>query len=62
MGDNLLPLQTIKAVFEALGSRVNRALRTQLGDAARLSNHRNECLRLMTTVHILLTSYRLLMT
>jgi hypothetical protein len=50
MTDNLLPVQTIKAAFEALGSRVSRALRTQLGDEARLANHRNECLRLMTTV------------
>jgi hypothetical protein len=49
-GPGVLPQRTIQAAFERIGSRVNAALRTQLGDVARLNSHRNECLRLMATV------------
>jgi hypothetical protein len=45
-----LPLQTIQASYEELGMRVRTALRTQIGDAARLNAHRDECLRLMMQV------------
>ena len=45
-----LPLQTIQASYEELGVRVRTALRTQIGDAARLNAHRDECLRLMMQV------------
>ena len=62
MAENpLLPLQTIQAAFEALGSRVNVALRTQVGDAARLNSVRNECLRLMVTVQAVSTRLPLLL-
>ena len=47
---NPLPRQTIRAAFEALGNRVRTALRTQIGDTARLNAHRNECLQLLATV------------
>jgi hypothetical protein len=46
----VLPLHTIRLAFEDLGRRVSTALRTQVGDAARLNLHRNECLRLIATV------------
>ena len=45
-----LPRQTIRAAFTALGERVSTALRVQIGDAARLNSHRNECLQLMVTI------------
>jgi len=46
----VLPQQNIHAAFEALGERVNSALRTQIGDAARLNAHQDDCLRLYSTV------------
>ena len=45
-----LLLQTIQASYEELGMRVRTALQTQIGDAARLNAHRDECLRLMMQV------------
>jgi hypothetical protein len=45
-----LLLQTIQASYEELGMRVRTALRTQIGDAARLNAHQDECLRLMMRV------------
>ena len=36
--------QHIQAAFQSLGDRVRTALQTQLGDAACLNAHRNECL------------------
>ena len=51
-----LPLQTIQASFDELGSRVRTALRTQIGDAARLNAHRDECLRLMMQIQTVSTT------
>lgn len=45
-----IPIQTIRAAYTEIGQRVNIALRTQIGDAARLGAQRNECLRLLTLV------------
>lgn len=42
-----LPLHTIRAAFTELGQSVHIALRTQMGDAARLGVQRNDCLRLL---------------
>jgi len=52
-----LPLQTIRTAIAELTTRVNRALRTQVGDMARLHAHRDECLRLMVTVQQVSTCY-----
>ena len=54
--ENRLPLQTIQASFEELGNRVRTALRTQIGDAARLNAHRDECLRLMMQIQTVSTT------
>ena len=51
-----LPLQTIQASFDELGSRVRTALRTQIGDAARLNAHRDECLQLMMQIQTVSTT------
>jgi hypothetical protein len=51
-----MQMQNIRLAFEDLGTRVNQALRTQIGDAARLNAHRDECLRL--SIHIHAVSYR----
>jgi hypothetical protein len=45
-----IPAQTIRAAYTEIGRRVNTALRTQVGDAARLGEQRRECLRLLTLV------------
>jgi hypothetical protein len=45
-----VPIQTIRAAYTEIGRRVNIALRTQVGDAARLREQRQECLRLLTLV------------
>jgi hypothetical protein len=45
-----LQLQSIRAAVKEVGDRVHQALRTQIGDVARLGAQRNECLRLMVTV------------
>jgi hypothetical protein len=42
-----LPLFTIRAAYAELGRSVHVALRTQMGDAARLSVQRIDCLRLL---------------
>lgn len=44
-----LPLQTVRAAFLKLSHRVDRALYTQIGDAARLESTREECLRFYQT-------------
>jgi hypothetical protein len=46
-GSAPLPLLTIRAAFAELGRSVHVALRTQRGDAARLSIQRLDCLRLL---------------
>jgi hypothetical protein len=43
-----IPLSTIRLAFREQGRRVDVALRTQVGDAARLGEHRLECLRLLS--------------
>jgi hypothetical protein len=53
-----LPLQTIRQAAVELGIRVNGALRTQVGDVARLKAHRDECLRFMITVHEVSDTYK----
>ncbi|KIK74587.1 hypothetical protein PAXRUDRAFT_533799 [Paxillus rubicundulus Ve08.2h10] len=45
-----IPLQTIRIAFEELGRRVTIALRTQIGDTARLGEHRRERLRFSALV------------
>lgn len=42
-----LPLQTIRAAYAELGRSVHIALRTQMGDAARLGVQRIDCFRLL---------------
>lgn len=42
-----LPLSTIHVAFEEWGRSVNVALRTQMGDAARLGVQKTDCLRLL---------------
>jgi hypothetical protein len=44
------PLQTIRAAYAELGRRVTVALRTQIGDHARLGEERRHCLRLSALV------------
>jgi hypothetical protein len=45
-----LPVNTIRMAFQEQGRRVTTALRTQIGDAARLGECRLECIRLMNLV------------
>lgn len=40
------PLQTIRAAYAELGRRVTIAIRTQIGDHARLGEEQRHCLRL----------------
>jgi len=42
-----LPLHTIRAAFTELGRSVSVALRTQMGDTARLGVQKQDCLRLL---------------
>ena len=42
-----IPLNTIRAGFQELGRLVTVALRTQMGDAERLGERREDCLRLL---------------
>lgn len=42
------PLHTIRAAFAELSRRVSVALRTQLGDTARLQHERTHCQRLLS--------------
>jgi hypothetical protein len=42
-----LPLHTIRAAFTELGRSVSVALRTQMGDTARLGVQKRDCLRLL---------------
>ena len=42
-----LPLSTIHVAFEELGQSVHVALRTQMGDAARLGVQKMDCLQLL---------------
>lgn len=39
-----LPVQTIYQAFDDLGRHVYQALRTQVGDAARLEEQKRQCL------------------
>jgi hypothetical protein len=45
-----LPLNNIRMAYHQLGHRVLVALRTQLGDSARLQEHANECYQLLSMV------------
>lgn len=45
-----VPLYTIRTAVTELGHRVSLALRTQLGDRARLQNERTHCQRLLSLV------------
>ncbi|KAG6852689.1 hypothetical protein C0991_009875 [Blastosporella zonata] len=58
MEGNPLPLDTIRTGYYELGRQVDVALRTQRGDAARLSRHRQDCFRLLNvaTQHAVLFS------
>ena len=42
-----LPLHTMRAAYTELGQSVAVALRTQMGDAARLGVQKGDCLRLL---------------
>jgi hypothetical protein len=42
-----LPLQSIRAAYAELGNRVRVALRTQIGDEARLNAHKVECFQML---------------
>jgi hypothetical protein len=42
-----LPLQSIRAAYAELGNRVRVALRTQIGDEARLNAHKAECFQML---------------
>ena len=43
-------LQNIHTAFRELGTQVTRALRTQLGDAARLNEQKRICLQFLTHI------------
>jgi hypothetical protein len=45
-----LPLDTIRAAYSEQCRRSDVALRTQIGDAYRLGQHREDCLRLLRLV------------
>jgi hypothetical protein len=47
-----LPLLTIRAAYAELGRSVDVALRTQMGDAARLGVQRLDCLRLLALTEL----------
>jgi len=47
---NSVPRENIRGVYNMLGQRVSRALQTEIGDAARLHAHREDCLRLLENV------------
>lgn len=47
--NHLLPVDNIRAAYHLLEERVVTALRTQLGDAARLANVRSQALSLLQT-------------
>ena len=42
--------RNIRVAFHELGRRVNTALPTQIGDAGRLNQQRDECLRLSAMI------------
>lgn len=59
-----LPLQTVRLAFVELCRSVDIALRTQIGDAARLEVSKQDCLRFFITVeqvHIISLSCRVAM-
>lgn len=43
-------VQNIRAAYNALQYRVQRALQTQLGDSYRLGIHRRECISLLDDI------------
>ena len=45
-----LLIQNIRTAFLELGSEVSSALQTQVGDAARLREHKRRCLRFLEHV------------
>src|ERR1700675_5071782 len=45
-----IPLATIRTAFDHLGKLVNRSLCTQVGDAARLGETKNECIRMFPLI------------
>ena len=45
-----VPLYTIRIAFTELGRRVSLALRTQLGDTARLQDKHSHCQRLLSLI------------
>jgi hypothetical protein len=45
-----LLIQNIRTAFLELGSEVSRALQTQVGDAARLREHKRRCLQFLEHV------------
>lgn len=52
MDDTATPIvvQNIRAAYDALQYRVQRALQTQLGDRYRLGIHRRECISLLDDI------------
>lgn len=52
MDDTATPIvvQNIRAAYNALQYRVQRALQTQLGDRYRLGIHRRECISLLNDI------------
>lgn len=46
-----LPVQNIYHSFTELGNRVHRALRTQLGDQARLNEEKHICLQFLEQIN-----------
>jgi hypothetical protein len=47
-----LALHTIRLAYRELGSRVNRAIHTQVGDEARLNEQAGDAHRLMTALEL----------
>jgi hypothetical protein len=54
-----LALHTIRLAYRELGSRVNRAIHTQVGDEARLNEQAGDAHRLMTALEMVRVQFSL---
>ena len=54
-----LALHTIRLAYRELGSRVNRAIHTQVGDEARLNEQAGDAYRLMTAIELVQVQFSL---
>jgi hypothetical protein len=55
-----LALHTIRLAYRELGSRVNRAIHTQVGDEARLNEQAGDAHRLMTALQVVQVHFSLI--